>query len=262
MKKLLMAAVAATGLMAASAADAATVLITGSNKGIGLEFAKQYAEKGWTVVATARKPDEAKELKELAAKHKNLTLEKLDLLDLESVKALGAKYKGKPIDVLINNAGVLGTTKDEVIGNFNRETFRQIMDTNAYGTLAVTEALLDSVKASEQKKVVVITSQAGSIAQSRYVGGILFYRMSKAAVNMAMQTLTADTKGQGIIFASIAPGLVDTDMEKQLQGALPIQMPKAIAPAESITGMIKVIEGLDDKNTAKAFNYTGEPRPF
>jgi NAD(P)-dependent dehydrogenase (short-subunit alcohol dehydrogenase family) len=86
--------------------------------------------------------------------------------------------------------------------------------------------------------------------------------MSKAAVNMAMQALTADTKGSGVIFASIAPGLVDTDMEKQLQGALPIQMPKAITPAESIAGMMKVISTLDDKNSAKAFNYTGENIPF
>lgn len=262
MKRLIAAAVLAAGLTAAGVAQAATVLITGSNKGIGLEFAKQYAEKGWTVVATARKPDDAKELKGLAAKHKNLTVEKLDVTDQAQIAALSAKYKDKPIDVLINNAAVLGNPKEEVIGNFKQETFRQIMDVNAYGTLAVTEALLGSVKASAQKKVVVITSQAGSISQSRYIGGIVFYRMSKAAANMAMQTLAADTKGQGVTFASIAPGLVDTDMEKELQGALPIQMPKAIPARESVAGMMKVIEGLDDKNSAKVFNYTGENIPF
>ena len=262
MRNVFISAVLAAGLLAAGAAHAATVLITGTNKGIGLEFTKQYAEKGWTVIATARRPDEAKDLKALAAKHKNIMVEKLDVVDLDSVKALATKYKGKPIDVLINNAAILGATKEEVVGAFNRETFRQIMDTNVYGTLAVTEALLENVKTSEQKKVVVITSQAGSISQAGFVGGILFYRMSKAAVNMAMQTLKADTKGHGIIFASVAPGLVDTEMEKQLQGALPIEMPKPISPAESVAGMIKVIEGLNAQNSAKVFNYSGENIPF
>lgn len=154
----------------------------------------------------------------------------------------------------------LATTKDEVIGNFSRETFRQVMDTNAFGTLAVTEALLENVKASEQKKVVVITSLSGSIAQGG--GGLLFCRMSKAALNMATQNLRAETKGQGVIFASIAPGLVDAEMWKQVEGAYNVPLPKPITPEESIAGMIKVIEALNALNSTKVLNYTGDNIPF
>src|SRR4051812_20330701 len=91
----------------ASHANAATVLVTGSNRGLGYEFAKQYAEKGWTVIATTRNPDGAKELKDLAAKYKNITIEKLDLMDEPGINLLANRYKGKPIDLLICNAGVL-----------------------------------------------------------------------------------------------------------------------------------------------------------
>ncbi|MSO73477.1 MAG: SDR family oxidoreductase [Rhodospirillaceae bacterium] len=261
MKKLLTITAIGLGLIVASAANAATVLITGSNKGIGLEFAKEYAEKGWTVIATARHTDAA-ELQALAKAHKNIAIEKLDVTDLAGIQALAAKLKGKPIDLLINNAAMLGDTKQHLMGHFNRDLFRQIMDTNAYGPIAVTEAFFENIKASEQKKVVSITSQAGSISQSPYIGAILFYRMSKAAANMAMQSLKADTKGSGIIFASVAPGLVDTDMEKELGNALPIQMPKPISPAESVSGMIKVIDALTAQNSGKVFNYTGENIAF
>jgi NAD(P)-dependent dehydrogenase (short-subunit alcohol dehydrogenase family) len=261
MKRFLLAATISAALVLTGAANAATVLITGSNKGIGLEFAKQYAEKGWTVIATARHTD-APELMALAKAHKNLSVEKMDVTDTASIQALAAKLKGKPIDLLINNAAILGDTKQHVIGHFNKDLFHQIMDTNAYGPIAVTEALLDNVKASEQKKIVFITSQASSISQAGFVGGILFYRMSKAAANMAVQGLKADTKGSGIIFASVAPGLVDTDMEKELGSALPIQMPKPISPNESITGMIKVIDGLTAQNSGKIFNYSGENIAF
>ena len=107
-------------ILTMSSADASTVLITGTNRGIGLELVKQYAEKGWTVIATARNPDAATDLKALAAKHKSITVEKLDVTDVKAIEALAAKHKGKPIDVLINNAGTLGDVQKQTAGTLDQ----------------------------------------------------------------------------------------------------------------------------------------------
>ena len=153
MNRLIAVAVMCAGLVAPNV-QAATVLVTGSNRGIGLEFVKQYAAQGWTVIATTRHPAEAKELNELAAKNKKITVEKMDLLDVDGIKALAAKYKGKPIDLLLNNAGYLGDAPGQTLGSFDKKTFEQVFGTNVFGTLSVTEAFKDNVIASQQKKIV------------------------------------------------------------------------------------------------------------
>ena len=107
MTRLFLGTALALGLLS-SGAHASTILITGTNRGIGLELVKQYAEKGWDVIATARNPDKADELQALAKKHKKVVVEKLDVSDVKAIETLAAKYKGKPVDILINNAGTLG----------------------------------------------------------------------------------------------------------------------------------------------------------
>lgn len=123
MKNILSAAFIAVIFVSTGAAQAATVLITGSNRGLGLEFATQYAERSWDVIATARSPSDDEELKALAAKHKNVTIEKLDVTDMAEIDTLAAKYKGKPIDLLLDNAGVLGGGPEQSLGNFSQERF-------------------------------------------------------------------------------------------------------------------------------------------
>src|SRR5688500_848269 len=103
----------------AQAGRPGTVLVTGSNRGLGLEFVKQYAERGWDVIATARDPDSAKELRELAAKNSKITIEKLDVLDTVAIKALAKKYQGRPVDIILNNAGVLGDMKAQALGSLD-----------------------------------------------------------------------------------------------------------------------------------------------
>lgn len=104
-----------------------TVLITGANRGLGLEFAKQYATAGWSVIATARNPDAASELRALAAKESRVSIENLDVLDTAAIEALAAKYRGRPIDVLLNNAGVLGDMKLQALGSFDYAEFEEVM---------------------------------------------------------------------------------------------------------------------------------------
>ena len=123
MKNILSAAFIAVIFVSTGAAQAATVLITGSNRGLGLEFATQYAERSWDVIAIARSPSDDEELKALAAKHKNVTIEKLDVTDMAEIDTLAAKYKGKPIDLLLDNAGVLGGGPERSLGNFSQERF-------------------------------------------------------------------------------------------------------------------------------------------
>ncbi len=253
MKRLMAAAVLAAGLMASGAVQAATVLITGSNRGLGLEFAKQYAAQGWTVIATTRKPAEAKELNDLAAKNKSVMVEKLDVTDLESVKALAAKYKGKPVDVLINNAGILGDVPKQTFGNLDRDLFRQVMDTNVFGAFAVTEAFRENVAASEQKKIVALTSLLGSITTAG--PGHTYYKASKAAMTMGLRVFGREMRKQGVIVGIIAPGVADTDMLKEFGYVGPL----TVSAQTAVEGMIKVIGGLTPEMVRKPINYDGKP---
>jgi NAD(P)-dependent dehydrogenase (short-subunit alcohol dehydrogenase family) len=265
MKRLLNVVLAVGAAFYANSALAETVLITGSDRGIGFEFARQYADKGWTVIATTRSPDRAKELQALAKDHSNVVVERLDVTDLPGIKALAARYKDKPIGVLINNAGVLLNTDDQEIGGFNRDTFHQVIDVNTYGALAVTEAFLDNVKASGEKKVVSITSGAGSLTRAAGSFGMLFYKISKVSLNMAMQELKAEPKAKGVIFGMVAPGFVETPLATELrQSSLGRgrNIPQGITPAQSVSGMIQVISRLDPQNSRNVFDYNGSTLPY
>src|SRR6266498_2830183 len=113
-----------------------TILITGSNRGLGLDFTKQYAAAGWNVIAAARDVTGAKELRELASRSPRVTLETLDLLDRDGIKALAAKYRGRPIDVLLNNGGLLGDMKAQQLGSLDYKQFEEVMAVNVYAPLA------------------------------------------------------------------------------------------------------------------------------
>ena len=166
--------------------DKSTVLITGSNRGIGLSLAENYAEQGWNVIATCRNPDKAIDLISLRGKYDNVNIEQLDVTSQKQINALAEKYKGIPIDVLLNNAGILGDTKDQVFGALNEETFEQVFAVNTFAPLKVSEAFVEHVSLSEQKKIVSMTSGLGSMQITANQSYFYFYRMSKAALNMAV----------------------------------------------------------------------------
>ena len=239
------------------AAAPPTVLITGSNRGIGLEFARQYAQRGWRVIATARNPDAADELHALAADHPNVVIERLDVTDHAGIDSLAERYRGRAIDVLINNAGVLGTPESQRLENLDFEEFEQVMAVNVFGPLRVSQAFLDHVAASDQKKIVVMTSISGSIEIAGRGGGYYYYKISKAGVNMAMRSLNSETRRRGIKVGIIFPGAVNTRMlrETGFRG-------NAMEPEEAVGSMIEVIESLTEETAGTFLRFDGQTLPW
>ena len=242
--------------------DKSTVLITGSNRGIGLSLAENYAEQGWNVIATCRKPDKATDLISLKEKYDNVNIEQLDVTSQKQINALAEKYKGVPIDVLLNNAGILGDIRDQVFGALNEETFEQVFAVNTLAPLKVSEAFVEHVSLSEQKKIVSMTSGLGSMQITANQSYFYFYRMSKAALNMAVVAMNASLRNQGIISALIAPGQVDTKLleESGYRG------PNKITPDESAKSLIRIIDSLSqetiNKNGNKAINVDDRVLPW
>lgn len=235
------------------------VLITGANRGLGFEFARQYAALGWDVIATARKPESADALQMLAKDNPNIVIEQLDVNDLAGVDALAEKYQGQQIDVLLNNAGLSGSpSPKQLFGRLDYEKFDAFLHTNTRGPLKMCEAFLPHVRASELKRMVTVSSLGGSFsARDSMVPGTLFYRTSKAALNMAMVNVADSTEKYGITVVLLNPGLVDT------QGVLTkmnekMNMGLNITPIEnSIGGMIGVIDATGIDDTGAIFQWTG-----
>lgn len=247
-------------LSAPIAVDAASILITGSNRGIGLGLAQRYAAMGWTVYATARNPAGADELNALDAQYDNMTVHELDVTDDAEIATLAKKLEGKPIDVLINNAGMLGDIEKQNAQNIDYDVIRTIMDVNLYGPMKMTKAFLPHVKASEQKKILTMTSGLGSMTFTQRMGRFYGYRMSKAAVNMAMRAMHADLKGEadGLVIGLIAPGQVQTE----LLFASGFRGPGSITVEESIDGLVGVIEKVTAENVGLPVNYNGDQIPW
>jgi NAD(P)-dependent dehydrogenase (short-subunit alcohol dehydrogenase family) len=247
---LLLAGLASPAWPADQAAP--TVLITGANRGIGLALTRAYLARGWDVIATCRQPAGAAELKALAAQHRRLSIEQLDVLDHDLIDGLAAKLAGRPIDVLLNNAGIHGPREHQNFGALNYSSFERVMATNTMGPLKMAEAFLEHVAASEQKKIVTITSSLGSI--SRTFGGQYFYRASKAAVNMMMATLAKDVKQRGVTVGIVTPGYVDTDFTRGSGGRI-----AKISAAESAAALLSVIDGFSLETSGTLMRQTGEP---
>ncbi|MBM3515816.1 MAG: SDR family oxidoreductase, partial [Alphaproteobacteria bacterium] len=222
-------AAAASLATSARAQNQRTVLITGANRGLGLEFVKQYLARGYRIIGTARKPSEAKELNDIAKANASISVETLDVTSVKSIDAMAARLKGVAIDILINNAGVIGEPEKENWGSIPYDHFDQVMNTNVKGPLRVSEALIENVAASAEKKIAVVTSVEGSIASVRAYARP-FYRASKAAVNMVMRNVAMAVKDRGILIVLVCPGGTDTDMTAFFRGKFKMrEVPVAVA---------------------------------
>lgn len=237
-----------------------TALITGSNRGIGLEYVKQYAARGWKVIATCRNPEAAADLQALAKANPAIVVEKMDVTDLAQIDALSARYKDQPIDVVVNNAGFTGGgTGDGMKQLFARQlewpAFDTVLKTNVIGPLKVTESFLPQLLASQQKKLVNVSSSEGSIAGVTSPR-LFFYRSSKAALNMEMRNVAISLKGKGVAVALINPGMVDTDMMKSL--------PKSMlrSKEDAVKDLIRITDQLNIENTGTFWNYDGQVLPW
>ena len=220
----------------------ATILITGANRGLGLEFTRQYAAEGATVIACCRNPAKAQALKAIVG---NVTIKPLDVADSASVDRLAADLKGTPIDILIANAGVFGPEKQEA-DESDYEGFIETFRVNSVAPLMVAQAFKDNLLRGKDKKLVVLTSKMGSISDSS--GGTLAYRASKAALNMIMHGVAQAWEKDGIAVCILHPGWVQTDMGGP--GAL-------ITPQHSIEGMKEQIAKLTLKTSGHFIDYKG-----
>ena len=221
------------------------VLITGANRGIGLEFCKQYVADGWNVIACCRKPADASELSKLALQHNNLQIVSLDVSDFAQIDALALQLKDEKIDVLINSAGVYARGK---FGDINYDEWAESFKINSMALLKMAEAFVAHVAKSQLKKMAVLTSKMGSIDDNTS-GESYIYRSSKTAVNMVMKNLSIDLKPYGISVVTLHPGWVQTDMGGP-NGLISVQ--------KSVTGLRRVIEDLSLEKTGQFVDYEGK----
>lgn len=229
----------------------ATILVTGANRGIGLEFTTQYLARGERVLAACRDIAAAQALAQLSSAHPNLVLLQLDAADEQSINAFPGKLQGEAIDIFINNAGVYGP-RDSGFGKVSGEDWMFVLQVNSVAPLLLTQALATNLRKGKQKKLVYLTSKMGSIADNGG-GGHYIYRSSKTALNMVVKSLAIDLAGEGFIAAVLHPGWVQTDMGG----------PNALIDTRtSVTGMIKVIDGLAAKQSGGFFNYDGAVIPW
>ena len=228
-----------------------TLLITGANRGIGLEFVRQYSALDWNIIATARDPKKARELQALADADPNIVIEALDITDHTRIEWLADIYADQPIDILLSNAGLTpkyASAYQRVKGvDFDMATMS--FEVNAAGPLKLAQAFMKHVAASQQKKIVIISSKAGSFEEGPKMPMMYSYRASKAALNMFMYILAFETPKQGITLTLLSPGQVNT-----MDDDAP-QMPNAIEPPVSVAKMIEVISGLTPEDNGLFLNY-------
>lgn len=234
-----------------------TVLITGANRGLGLEYVRQYQAEGVTVHACCRNPDSASELNELAASSGGATtVHRMEVSEPAQVQAVADTLRGVAIDRLINNAGILGMEIDQpaagAFGTVDYDVWEEVMRVNVLAPFRICEAFVDHVAASDEKLMVFISTHMASItdlADAAYYP----YRSSKAALNLIVKGLSIDLKDRGVRTLAFHPGWVKTDMGSD---AAPVEIP------DSIAGMRNVIAGYAAPRTGEFINFDGTPYPW
>jgi NAD(P)-dependent dehydrogenase (short-subunit alcohol dehydrogenase family) len=221
------------------------VLITGANRGIGLEFTKQYAAEGWNVLACCRAPAHASALQTIASGNQNVRIFNLDVADFTQIDALAMQLKDESIDLLINNAGVY---PHSTFGDTNYDDWASAFKVNCMASLKTAEAFVQHVTRSQLKKIATLTSKMGSIDDNTS-GDSYSYRSTKTAVNMVMKSLSIDLKPYGISVVTLHPGWVQTDMGGS--NAL-------IDTHTSVNGLRQVIEHLNISNSGKFIAFDGK----
>lgn len=224
----------------------ATYLVTGTNRGIGLEFVRQLLARGETVLATCRDIDKADELRALEQESERLELFELDVAEATSLYNLPKRLEGRAIDVFINNAGVYGP-RGASFGKVEGEEWLDVLRINSVAPILLTQLLIENFRKGRAKKLVYITSKMGSIDDNQG-GGQYVYRSSKTALNSAVKSLSVDLADAGFSVGLLHPGWVQTDMGG----------PNALIDTQtSVKGMLGVIDDLNPQNSGNFFNYDG-----
>ncbi len=227
-----------------------TVLITGANRGIGLELASQYAADGWQVRACCQEPDRAERLQRIGeSADGRLTIHALEVTDRERIQVLASELEGQAIDILFNNAGVRGGDH-QTLGDVDLDNWLQTLRVNTIAPLLMVEAFLPLVARSRRRIIAIMGSTMGSIAENAS-GGQYIYRTTKAAAHMVGRSLASDLRSQGIISVLLHPGWVRTDMGG-------VNAP--VSPADSVAGLRRVLAGLQLKDSGRFFDFQGRER--
>ena len=230
----------------------ATVLITGANRGLGLEFCTQYVKAGWNVIACCRQPEQSTALVALAENYSNLRIEALDVADFGQIDALSQKLSTTAVDVLINNAGIYGDNSTIHFGQLDYQAWSNTLLINTQAPVKMAEAFLNQLKAGNSKLIVNISSLMGSMTDNTS-GGSLLYRSSKAALNAVMKSLSIALKQQAIGVLIFHPGWAKTDMGG----------PNALINAdESVSGMRQVIDKFSLDQSGCFIKYDGTIMPW
>lgn len=230
-----------------------TTLITGANRGIGLEFSRQLADDGWCVLACSRNPEKSDALNKLAAEYpEQITLYALDVTDHGQIKRLSQTLANKSIDLLINNAGVYPGTKGSSFGQTDYDAWAHAFLVNTMAPLRMAEAFITQITRSSRKIIVTITSKMGSVADNSR-GGSYIYRSSKSAVNMVVKSLAIDLRSNDIISVLLHPGWVRTDMGGP-NGLISVE--------QSVSGMLSVIREFTLADSGKFIAYDGQIVPW
>ncbi|MBI3432987.1 MAG: SDR family oxidoreductase [Hydrogenophilales bacterium] len=229
-----------------------SVMITGANRGLGLEWARQYAETGRRVFASCRRPEEADDLKALADGHPRVSLHRLDVTDSEQLRTLQLDLEDARIDVLLNNAGVYLDKFMGDVGGIDYDVWLRTFAVNTLGAVRVSEAFIGQVARSEKKLVVAISSHMGSIAEIA-VPGNYAYRSSKAALNAAMKGLSHALSSRGIGVLLLHPGWVKTRMGGP---------DSPLSPEQSVRGMRALVDNFEPSLNGRFFRYNGSEIPW
>lgn len=234
------------------AAGPPTVLITGANRGIGLEFTRRFAARHWKVIATARDPAAATELRQLAVGNVDITVEPLDVTDHAGIEALAVRYKERPIDILLLNAalGPDGLNAIRPLASLDFDDARKSFETNALGPVKLCQAFLHNVAASQLRQIVVMSSDSGSFVEGSQRPILYNYKASKAALNMYMHTFAFETPKHGVTLVMLHPGLVGTNPQLA-------RFPGALKVSDSVSRMLEVIDGLTPADNGRFISYDG-----
>lgn len=229
-----------------------SILITGANRGLGLEFCRQYGEQGWRVFACCRQPERATELQALAGQFQHLTIHTFEVSNFQQIDQLAAQLNAEPLDVLLNNAGVYGDNREHGFGALDYAVWQETLLINTIAPVKLAEAFLPHLLKAQNPQIVAITSLMASMTDNSS-GRALLYRSSKAGLNAAMKSLAIDLRPQNISVLILHPGWVQTDMGGSRAPT---------SPRESITGMRHVIAQFTLQDSGAFLNYKGESLPW
>ncbi len=234
-----------------------TVLITGANRGIGLEFVRQLSADHWRVIATARRPDAATALQELAASNSNIVIERLDVTNHAGIDALAEKYREQTIDLLLLNAALGPTPKSagHRLAKLDFDVARESFAVNAIGPMKVSQAFFEQVAASQKKQIVALSSDSGSFVAGSQRPILYHYKASKAALNMYLHTLAFETPKHEVTVIMLHPGLVGTN-------EMLARFPGALKTSDSVKQMLGVLAGITPADNGRFIDYRGEDMPW